>query len=57
MMGQRTVRQGSLFYGLTLEKYVPQAHLLRSIDRFVELSDIRRQLEPDYSAIGRPARQ
>jgi hypothetical protein len=57
MMGQRTVRQGSLFYGFTLEKYVPQAHLLRSIDRFVELSDIPRQLEPDYSAIGRPARQ
>ena len=33
----------------------PADHLLRSIDRFVELSDIRRQLEPYYSAIGRPS--
>jgi transposase len=34
---------------------VPADHLLRAIDRFVELSDIRRQLEPFYSAIGRPS--
>ena len=55
MMGERTVRQEALFYGFTLEEHVPEDHLLRSIDRFVELSGIRRQLEPYYSAIGRPS--
>jgi len=54
-MGERTVRQESLFYGFALEEHVPADHLLRSIDRFVELSEIRRQLEPYYSAIGRPS--
>ena len=55
MMGERQVRQEALFYGFSLEEHVPTDHLLRSIDRFVELSDIRRQLEPFYSAIGRPS--
>lgn len=55
MMGERRVRQEALFYGFSLEEHVPADHLLRAIDRFVELSDIRRQLEPFYSAIGRPS--
>jgi transposase len=55
MMGERTVRQEALFYGFSLEEHVPADHLLRSIDRFVELTDIRRQLEPYYSGIGRPS--
>ena len=55
MMGERTVGQGALFYRFSLEDHVPKDHLLRSIDRFVELSGIRRQLEPYYSAIGRPS--
>jgi len=55
MMGERRVRQEALFYGFSLEEHVPANHLLRTIDRFVELSDIRRQLEPFYSAIGRPS--
>ena len=55
MMGERTIRQSSLFYGFNLEDHVPSDHLLRSIDRFVELSDIRRQLAPYYSAMGRPS--
>src|SRR6266545_7334532 len=55
MMGERTVRQESLFYGFTLEDHLPEDHLVRSIDRFVELSGIRRQLEPYYSMIGRPS--
>src|ERR671933_209774 len=55
MMGERQVRQEALFYGFSLEEHVPADHLLRSIDRFVELSDVRRQLEPYYSAIGRPS--
>ena len=55
MMGERAVRQEALFYGFNLDDHVPADHLLRSIDRFVELSDIRRQLAPYYSAIGRPS--
>src|SRR6266567_4071906 len=55
MMGERTVGQESLFYGFTLEDHLPEDHLVRSIDRFVELSGIRRQLEPYYSMIGRPS--
>ena len=30
-------------------------HLLRAIDRFVEFSELRRELAPFYSAIGRPS--
>ena len=55
MMGERQVRQEALFYRFDLDDHVPADHLLRSIDRFVELSDIRRHLEPFYSAIGRPS--
>jgi transposase len=55
MMGERQVRQKALFYGFSLEEHVPAGHLLCTIDRFVELSDIRRQLEPFHSAIGRPS--
>ena len=32
--------QGSLFYGFSLEDHVLANHLLRSIDRFVDLSGI-----------------
>jgi hypothetical protein len=46
MMGERTVRQEALFYAFILEEHVPEDRLLRSIDRFVGLSGIRRQLEP-----------
>jgi hypothetical protein len=54
-MGERQVRQEALFYGFSLQEHVPANHLLRAIDRFVELSDIRRQLKPFYSAVGRPS--
>jgi len=32
---------------------VPQDHLLRKIDRFLDLSDLREHLEPYYSHTGR----
>ena len=38
MMGERTVMQEALFYEFSIERQVPADHLLRSIDRFVELS-------------------
>ena len=41
MMGPRQVEQGMLFYNFSLDAHVPADHLLRSIDRFVELSELR----------------
>src|SRR6476620_7538215 len=55
MMGHRQVEQAALFYEFSLERHVPTDHLLRSIDRFVELGELRRELAPFYSAIGRPS--
>ena len=55
MMGERKVQQEALFYEFSLEQHVPERHLLRAIDRFVELDGLRRELEPFYSAIGRPS--
>jgi len=55
MMGERQVRQDALFYEFSLERRVPEKHLLRSIDRFVELDGLRQELAPFYSAIGRPS--
>ena len=55
MMGERTVKQEALFYEFSLERHVPFDHLLRSIDRFVDLSAIRSHLRPYYSEMGRPS--
>ena len=55
MMGHRQVEQASLFYEFSLERHVPPDHLLRSIDRFVELDEVRRELAPFYSTMGRPS--
>ena len=33
--------QEVLFYGFSLERHVPDNHLLRKIDRFVDLSGLR----------------
>ena len=55
MMGHRQVDQAALFYEFSLERHVPTDHLLRSIDRFVELGDLRRELARFYSAVGRPS--
>ena len=54
MMGERTVMQEALFYDFSLERHVPADHLLRSIDRFVDLSDIRAQLRPSTARRGGP---
>jgi transposase len=55
MMGHRQVEQAALFYEFSLERHIPPDHLLRSIDRFVELDDLRRELAGFYSNIGRPS--
>ncbi|MCK0167274.1 transposase [Jannaschia sp. S6380] len=55
MMGPRKEAQASLFYEFSLEDYVPRDHLLRSIDRFVDLGGIRAHLAEFYSHTGRPS--
>lgn len=55
MMGHRQVEQAALFYEFSLERHVPTDHLLRSIDRFVELGEVRRELTSFYSTLGRPS--
>lgn len=55
MMGERTVMQSALFYEFNLERHVPDDHLVRSLDRFIDLSPIRAHLRPFYSEIGRPS--
>ena len=46
MMGERRVMQEALFYGFSLERHVPDNHMLRRIDRFVDLSELRAHWGP-----------
>jgi len=55
MMGHQRIEQAALFYEFSLERDIPPNHLLRSIDRFVELDGLRREIASYYSTIGRPS--
>ena len=55
MMGRKEVGQAPLFYAFNLEDHVPAAHLLRGIDRFLDLSELHQHLAPHYSHTGRPS--
>jgi len=44
-MDERRAMQEALFYGFSLERHVPSDHLLRNIDRFVDLSEVRAHLD------------
>ena len=55
MMGDRRFDQGALFYEFSLDGHVPAEHMLRSIDRFVDLEGVRAHVAPFYSPIGRPS--
>jgi len=55
MMGQQGGQQDELFYSFSLESHVPGDHLLRGIDRCLDLSELRQQLAPYYSHTGRPS--
>jgi len=54
MMGKQA-DQPAFLYDFVLDKHVPADHLLRSIDRFVELDEMRSKLAPFYSHTGRPS--
>ena len=55
MMGSNDKPQNELFYAFNLEDLVPQDHLLRSIDRFLDFTDLREHLAPYYSHTSRPS--
>ena len=55
MMGQRGSGQDRLFYSFNLDDHIPQDHLLRGINEFLDLSELRRHLAPFYSHTGRPS--
>ena len=44
-----------LFYDFCLDEHVPSDHLLRSVDRHLELDELRQLLKPFYSQMGRPS--
>lgn len=54
-MGQQSGIQEQLFFCFSLENHVPKDHLLRGINRFLDLGDFRQQLAMYYSPIGRPS--
>ena len=54
-MGPKQEAQAALFYEFSLEDHVPQCHLLRSIDQFVDLTSVRSHLADFYSHTGRPS--
>ena len=55
MMGRGPGGQKQLFYSFNLDDHVPTDHLLRGIDRCLDLSELRQQLAPFYSHTGRPS--
>jgi transposase len=55
MMGEHSGKQDRLFYSFNLDEHVPADHLLRGIDRFLDLADLRQHLARFYSHTGRPS--
>src|SRR6266403_442199 len=55
MMGQQSGGQKRLFYAFNLDDHVPSDHLLRGVDQFLDLGDLRQHLAPFYSHTGRPS--
>lgn len=55
MMGCRTGSQDRLFYSFNLDEHIPQNHLLRGIERCLDLGELRQHLADYYSHTGRPS--
>ena len=55
MMGCNSGGHNKLFYSFNLEDHVPQNHLLRGIDHYLDLSELRQYLAEFYSHTGRPS--
>lgn len=55
MMGCLPSEQNTLFYDFNLEQHIPDNHLLRKIDKFLDFDQIRQHLKSFYSHTGRPS--
>jgi transposase len=55
MMGRLNQDQGRFFYSFCLDEVVPDDHRVREIAGVLDLSWVRAELAPHYSAIGRPS--
>jgi transposase len=55
MMGQLAPAQNELYYDFNLEQHIPDNHLLRQIDKFLDFDQIKQHLQPYYSHTGRPS--
>ncbi len=55
MMGFQTDNQERLFYSFNLEDHVPQNHLLRGINQYLDLNELHQHLAEHYSHTGRPS--
>lgn len=54
MMGHQVVHRGRTEV-INLDEFVPQHHLLRAVDRYLDLAEFRRHLSDFYSHTGRPS--
>jgi len=55
MMGFQTDNQERLFYSFNLEDHIPQNHLLRGINQYLDLDALHKHLAEHYSHTGRPS--
>lgn len=54
MMGRQATKR-EYFVSVSLEEYVPEDHLLRAVDHFLDLSEFREHVAGSYSHTGRPS--
>jgi transposase len=54
MMGRQATKR-ELFVSVSLDEYVPEDHLLRAVDRYLDLSEFRANPAESYSHTGRPS--
>ena len=54
MLGE-TQRQEPMFHYVRMEEMIPENHLLRLVDKYIDLSFIREKVKHLYSHTGRPS--
>jgi transposase len=54
MMGRQATKR-EYFVSVSLDEYVPEDHLLRAVDHFLDLSEFRQHIAGSYSHTGRPS--
>jgi len=54
-MAARQEAQSALFYEFAIESHVPSDHMLRAVDRLVDLAGLRQHLGAFQSSTGRPS--